>query len=118
MRFDCAKALKLFRAGLKQESDAEAHYFVGNCERWRGDYEAARLAYGQAETAPRSVEIRGILASAKESLEMAFDSTKMTDYFKSKSQECGHRTSWRAFHHDRSSYGPHQSGWCDQHFFG
>ena len=88
LRFDCVKALQLFQKGLKSQPDANAYYFVGNCERWRGNYEAARLAYSQAETAP-GVEIRGLLADARESLEIAFDPTKRTNYFNAKARSVG-----------------------------
>lgn len=94
MRFDCPKALQLFRKGLQQKPDAKAYYFVGNCERWRGDQMAARLAYTQGAEIPSSQtrmreDVYYWLDDAMESLDLAFDSTKLTDFFKAKARNAG-----------------------------
>lgn len=80
--FDCATALSLFRQGLQKSNDARAWYYVGNCERWRGERMASDAAYANGlKSAERGSDIEARLTSAKASLPAAWDPQLQTKMF-------------------------------------
>ncbi len=88
--FDCATALPLFRHGLQQSNDARAWYYVGNCERWRGEREASDSAYANGlKQAPEGSDIKAKLKSARESLPVAFSPQLQTALFYETAKKAG-----------------------------
>ena len=88
--FDCATALPLFRQGLQRSNDARAWYYVGNCERWRGEREASDAAYTNGlKSAESGSDIGARLASAKASLPAAWDSKLQSKIFYDQVRKAG-----------------------------